>query len=42
MKVVTYLIGSPDEVAITLTDERNRHLWDPNIKAVVKKGEDTI
>jgi hypothetical protein len=42
MKVVTYIIASPDEVANTLTDEKIRHLWDPSVKAAVKQSENVI
>jgi len=42
MKIVSYLIASPEEVANTLVDEKVRHLWDPNVKSVVKKDEDNL
>jgi hypothetical protein len=36
MKSVTYLVASPDEIAMTLTDVKSRQLWDPKVKSIVK------
>lgn len=36
LKSITYVIGSPDEVATALLDEKQRHLWDPSLKEAVK------
>jgi len=36
MKVVTYLIATPDEIANALTDEKVRPQWDMNVKSIEK------
>ena len=36
VKAVSYVIGSPDEVANALTEEKTRQLWDPNLKSMEK------
>jgi hypothetical protein len=41
-KTVTYLIGSPDEIANALVDEKTRSLWDPNVKTVARNNDETI
>ena len=41
-KAVTYLLGSPDEIATALTDVTTRISWDPNVKSIEKSGEDTF
>ena len=40
MKVVTYLTGSPDEIANCLMNEKQRSLWDPALKMMTKIGDD--
>ena len=41
-KAVTYLLGSPDEVANAITDTANRQNWDPNLKEIQKISDDTF
>ena len=41
-KAVTYLLGSPDEIATFLTDVNQRANWDPNLKSIEKVGDDTF
>jgi len=42
LKAVTYLVGSPDEVAHALLDEKQRMQWDPRLRSFVKTAEDTF
>lgn len=42
LKTVTYLIGSPDEIANALVNEKTRSLWDPNLKSVQRNNQDVI
>ncbi len=42
LKTVTYLIGSPDEIANALVDEKTRSMWDPNVKTIIRNNDDTI
>ncbi len=41
-KVITYLLGTPDEIAQALVDEKTRAAWDPNVSKIQKITDDTI
>ena len=38
LKVVTSIATTPDEIAVALTDETLRLLWDPNVTRMVKQN----
>ena len=38
VKAVSYMIASPDEVAVALTDVNTRKLWDPSLKTIERVG----
>jgi hypothetical protein len=40
MKVVTYVIATPDEIANALINEKQRPEWDLNVQSISKQGED--
>ena len=39
---MTYLLSSPEELASVLLDEKQRHLWDFNVKSAEKVGDDCL
>jgi len=42
MKTITYIVGTPDEIANALLNEKTRSLWDPNAKSATKTGDNSI
>mmetsp|Transcript_45494 Transcript_45494/g.33266 ORF Transcript_45494/g.33266 Transcript_45494/m.33266 type:complete len:109 (+) Transcript_45494:723-1049(+) len=42
IKVVTFCLASPSEVAAALLDEKNRQKWDPDLVKVSKVARDTL
>ena len=36
LKIVTSFMGTPDDVAYALTNEKKRILWDPTLKIMIK------
>lgn len=40
IKQVTYILSSPEELALVLLDDKNRRLWDFSVQSVTKISED--
>ena len=42
IKLLTYILGTPDEIANLLENAEKRTLWDPEVEQATKVGKDSI